>query len=77
MAGGITGICVKYYGANQLHNFMAQMHHQCARKVVSNGLGLVNFAFRLVHSVICLPNGQPSKGFFCVWKILAEIHITD
>ena len=51
MAGGITHlVCtlyVKYYySASEPHNFtcMVEMHHQCARKVVCNRLGLVDFA---------------------------------
>ena len=31
---------------------------QCAKKVVSNSLGLVDFAIRLVNSVFKLPDGQ-------------------
>ena len=30
---------------------------QCAKKVVSNSLGLVDFVIRLVNSVLDLPNG--------------------
>lgn len=65
MAGGITHlVCtlyVKYYySASEQHNFtcMVEMHHQCARKVVCNRLGLVDFAVGLVNSVICLPNAK-------------------
>ena len=32
--------------------------HQSAKKVVSNSLGLVDFAIGLVISVLNLPNGQ-------------------
>ena len=31
---------------------------QCAKKVVSNSPGLVDFAIRLVNSVLNLPDGQ-------------------
>ena len=31
---------------------------QCAKKVVSNSLGLVDFVTRLVNSVLNLPDGQ-------------------
>ena len=31
---------------------------QCAKKVVSDSLGLVDFAIRLVNSVLNLPNAQ-------------------
>ena len=31
---------------------------QCAKKVVSNSPGLVDFAIGLVNSVLHLPNGQ-------------------
>ena len=31
---------------------------QCAKRVVSDSLGLVNFVTRLVNSVFDLPNGQ-------------------
>ena len=31
---------------------------QCAKKVVSDNLGLVDFAVRLVNSVLNLPEGQ-------------------
>ena len=31
---------------------------QCAKKVVSNNLGIVNFAFRLMNYVLSLPNGE-------------------
>ena len=33
-------------------------HHQCAKKVVSDSLGLVDFAIGLVKSVFNLPDGQ-------------------
>ena len=32
--------------------------YQCAKKVVSDSLGLVDFAIGLVNSVFKLPNGQ-------------------
>ena len=31
---------------------------QCAKKVVSDSAGLVDFVIRLVNSVLDLPNGQ-------------------
>ena len=34
------------------------MHNQHAKKVVSDSLGLVDFALGLVNSVLNLPNGQ-------------------
>ena len=33
-------------------------HHQCAKKVVSDSPGLVDFAIGLVNSVFNLPTGQ-------------------
>ena len=33
-------------------------HHQCAKKVVSDSPGLVDFAIRLVNSVFNLPARQ-------------------
>ena len=31
---------------------------QCAKKVMFDSLGLVDFVVGLVYSVVCLPNGQ-------------------
>ena len=42
---------------------------QCAKKVVSNNQGLVDFRFGLVNSVHNLPNGQV--------KFLGGIQITE
>ena len=46
-----------------------KVKHQCAKKVVSNSLGLVDFAIGLVIFVLNLPEGQVL--FF------GEIHITE
>ena len=35
-----------------------KVKHQCAKKVVSNSLGLVDFAIGLVIFVLNLPKGQ-------------------
>ena len=35
-----------------------KVKHQCAKKVVSDSLGLVDFAIRLVIFVLNLPEGQ-------------------
>ena len=35
-----------------------KVKHQCAKKVVSNSLGLVDFAIGLVIFVLNLPEGQ-------------------
>ena len=41
-------------------NKMNMAHHfsQCAKKVVSNSLGLVDFAIGLINSLLNLPDGQ-------------------
>ena len=39
-------------------NNQCQVGYQCAKKVVSDSLELVDFAIRLVNSVFNLPNGQ-------------------
>ena len=39
-----------------ISNLLASV--QCAKKVVSDGLGLVDFAAGLVNSVLNLPDGQ-------------------
>ena len=39
-------------------NNRSQVSNQCAKKVVSDSLELVDFAIRLVNSVFNLPNGQ-------------------
>ena len=38
--------------------FLDPVYLQRAKKVVSDSPGLVDFAFRLVNSVVNLPNGQ-------------------
>ena len=37
---------------------LLNFHYQCAKKVVSDSLGLVDFAIGLVNSVFKLPDGQ-------------------
>ena len=44
------------------------LHFQRAKKIVSNSLGLVDFAIRLVNSVLNMPDRQ--------LKFFGEIHIT-
>ena len=44
-----------------ISNLLASV--QCAKKVVSDGLGLVDFAAGLVNSVLNLPDGQVSFFF--------------
>ena len=39
-------------------NFTYRSSHQCAKKVVSNSSGLVDFAIGLVNFVLNLPDGQ-------------------
>ena len=52
-----------YYGASGPHNILTigiliHSHLQRAKKVVSDSLGLVDFAVGLANSVLNLPNGQ-------------------
>ena len=52
---------ITYYSQNLLYTDPTSHCHgqfQCAKKVVSDGLGLVDFADGLVISVLNLPNGQ-------------------
>ena len=49
------------------------MHLQCAKKVVSDSLGLVDFAMGLVNSVINLPDGQ--VNFFEEFKLQKNCEI--
>ena len=41
----------------RLENCSINCGKQCAKKVVSDGLGLVDFAIALVNSVLNLPKG--------------------
>ena len=47
------------------------MPSQCAKKVVSDSLGLVDFAVRLVNSVLNLPDRQVK--FFEEFKLHKEL----
>ena len=49
------------------------MHLQCAKKVVSDSLGLVDFAMGLINSVINLPDGQ--VNFFEEFKLQKNCEI--
>ena len=60
---------------------------QCAKNVVSDSLGLVDFAIRLVNSVFNLPNGQVTflrnlnnrrtvKSILLVKKLLGLVEMT-
>ena len=42
---------------------------QCAKKVVSDGLGLVDFAIGLVKSVSNLPDGPTGEFFFWAGRV--------
>ena len=52
---------ITYYSQNLLYTHPTSHCHgqfQCAKKVVSDGLGLVDFADGLVIFVLNLPDGQ-------------------
>ena len=50
---------------------------QCAKKVVSDGQGLVDFAIGLVKSVSNLPDGPTGEYFWGGWGAEGLIQITE
>ena len=54
-------LSIKFYTINTLHTVRFDSNdyiYQCAKKVVSDSPGLVDFAIGLVNSVFNLPDGQ-------------------
>ena len=63
--------CLKYRLGIIKGNFHQKLNYKCqrAKKVVSDSLGLVDFAVGLVNSFLKLPDGQVS--------FLGEMQITE